>query len=187
MWAVVGCVGLFAAWRNLTAFALTASWLVGQIYYLRTGNSLALGQYFMADIAVVTVIFAKAIVSAGAKTYPTAWRQFKAFATDLTVCDRFILGLFLLGAWPIYVSTIHPYYQWWLLFYITIAQFLFAGAEPLARWWSVRRARRQESRHNILQFAPAYSRRAQRYFGAEPPPSYRSVNHSRSMRGEGYA
>lgn len=163
MWIIAVCVGLPAAYRNPAAAALSLSWLAGEVTWMVTGNSLPLSVYIMADIAVITVILAKGIVRAGPETYPR-----------LTVWDSLIIGLFVFGAWPVYLSTLHAYYQWWALFYITIAQFVFAGMEPVSNWYTLHRAKRRVRPDNILQFAPAYSRRVKRYFAP-------------SMRGRGGA
>lgn len=148
-----------------------------------TGDSLPLSVYIIADIVVLAVIFTKAIIRAGPKDYPTAGSQLRGLFFDLTVWDRCVAALFLLGAWPVYISTLDPYYQWWALYYITAAQFMFAGMEPLANWWLRRRARLATLNNNVFKFAPAYGR-VRRYLGAEPPPSYRPANHTR-MRGGG--
>ena len=84
MWAVVAFVGFPAAVRNPTALALVCSWLAGEVTWLISGNNLPLSVYIMADIAVMTVIFAKAIVRAGPKLYPTIWLQLKCMFLDLT-------------------------------------------------------------------------------------------------------
>lgn len=131
MYLTVAAIGFPAAMRNLTAAALVASWLVGEGVWMITGNNLPLSTYFMADVTVIAVIFAKMIRRVGAKSYPTLWLQFKCMILDLTVYDRWIAGFFLLGAWPLYVLAIDPYYKWWLLYLIVILQFLLAGAEAI--------------------------------------------------------
>jgi hypothetical protein len=136
MWGVVGCVGLLSR-HNLTAFALALSWLVGQSYYLHTGDNLATSEYFMADVAVITLIYAKTIRRVGPKTYPSAWLHLKCFFLDLTICDRLIVAIFLLGSWPVYVIEIDKY---WPLYWLTVSQFLFAGAEALLSWHRRRNA-----------------------------------------------
>jgi hypothetical protein len=128
MWAVVFAVALLAR-RNATAIALIASWMIGETAWLITGNNLPLSAYFMADLAVISVIYAKMIRRVGAKQYSTLWLQCKCMFLDLAICDRWIVAIFLLGAWPLYVANIHPYYQWWALWALTISQFLLAGAE----------------------------------------------------------
>jgi len=51
------------------------------------------------------------------------------FITDLTFCDRGILAIFLLGAWPLYVLNVDPWWKWMGLWALVIIQFLLAGAE----------------------------------------------------------
>lgn len=132
MYVVVAGIGFPAAFRNLTAFALVASWLAGEIVSAWSGNSLPVSFYFMADVAVISLIYAKTIRRVGNKTYPTLRRQLYCLIVDLTPWDRWIVGLFLLGAWPLYVLSLHPFYKWWALFAIVIAQFLLAGAEAIS-------------------------------------------------------
>lgn len=129
MWTVVAVVGIILARRNATAAALVASWLVGELTWLITGNNLPLSTYFMADVAVISVIYAKTIRRVGVKSYPTLRRQIYCLFVDLTPCDRWVVAIFLLGCWPLYVSTIHPFYQWWGLYFATLLQFILAGAE----------------------------------------------------------
>jgi hypothetical protein len=167
MYLVVACVGLPAAFRNPTALALVVAWLVPEILYQFTGNSLPLSVYFMADITVIAVICAKAAIGEGCSTYPTLRQQFACFWRALTACDRTILGLFLFGAWPVYVSNLHPYYAWFALWAIAIAQFMLAGVEALVGWHQRRKADRKLP-DNVFLFAPAYARKS---IGAEPIPT----------------
>lgn len=131
MYGIVAFVGFPAALRNPTAAMLVMAWLAGEFLWLVTGESLALSTYFMTDVAVIALIYAKTIRHVGAKTYPTLRRQLWCLIFDLSVWDRWIVGLFLLGAWPIYILALHPYYKWWLLYAIVILQFLLAGAEAI--------------------------------------------------------
>lgn len=118
MYGVVGLVGLPAAFRNPTAAALTITWLLSEFIRIKWPAGLSLS--FMADITVIAAIFAKAIVRAGANA------NFRRF---MPIWDKAILAIFLLGVWPAYVLEIHPYYKWFLLWGLTITQFLLAGAE----------------------------------------------------------
>jgi len=158
MWGLVGCVGLMSR-HNLTAFALALSWLVGQIYYLSTGDGLATSEYFMADIAVITLIYAKTIRRVGPKSYPTAWLHLKCFFLDLTVWDRLIVAIFLLGSWPVYVVEINKY---WPLYWLTVSQFLLAGAEALVSWHRARQAQPREriNSADIIPFIPRFGAEA---------------------------
>jgi hypothetical protein len=131
MYAVVALVGFPAALRNITAAALTISWLVGEIWWMATGDNLPLSTYFMTDVAVVSVIYAKTIVRVGAKTYPSLLEQLRCLIVDLTPYDRWVVAIFLLGAWPLYVLSVHPWWKWYGLWAMVIAQFLIAGAEAI--------------------------------------------------------
>lgn len=129
MYAVVAGIGFLAAFRNATAAALCVAWLVGEIIYIFTGNVLPLSFFFMADVAVVAVIYAKTIKRCGTKLYTSLGEQLRCLVTDLTAYDRWIVAIYLLGAWPLYVLDIHPFYKWHALWALAIIQFLLAGAE----------------------------------------------------------
>ena len=153
MYAVVLGVGAPAAFRNVTALALVIAWLFVEIVYQITGDSLPLKFSFMADIAVIAVIYAKMIRRCGAKIYSSMREQFRCFVTDLTKWDRWIAALFLLGAWPTYVLEIHPFFKWYLLWLITITQFLLAGAEAALSFRHDIKARATDPPDNGLALA----------------------------------
>lgn len=132
MYMVVAGLGIPAAFRNVTASALVIAWLVGEFIVLLTETSLPLSFYFMADIAVISVIYAKATKRAGNKTYPTIWKQLYCFVTDLTPWDRWVVAIFALGMWPLYLLAIDPWWKWMGLWGLAILQFLFACAEAIA-------------------------------------------------------
>ncbi len=144
MYAVVFGLGFPSAIRNSTAFVLSVSWLVGEVSWLNTGNNLPLSTYFIADVAVISFIYAKTIMRVGAKTYPTIWRQIYCLAADLTVYDRWIVGIFFLGAWPLYVLNVDVWSKWFSLWALCILQFMLAGAEAI-----------QSFRHNVNARAPS--------------------------------
>jgi hypothetical protein len=118
-----------ASFRNATAAALCSAWLAGELIYIFTGNTLPLGFFFMADIAVISIIYFKTIRRCGAKLYSSLGQQMRCLVTDLTTCDRWIVAIFLLGVWPAYILMIEPYWKWHLLWGLTILQFLLASAE----------------------------------------------------------
>jgi hypothetical protein len=142
IYAVVAFVGLPSATRNSTALGLSLAWLLGEITWLLTSNNLPVSTYFMADVAVITLIYAKTIRRVGSKIYPSLAKQLYCLVADLTVWDRWIVALFVFGAWPLYIATIHPYYKWWSLWAIIVAQILLAGAEAI-----------QSFRHELKQRA----------------------------------
>jgi hypothetical protein len=129
MYAVVAGVGIPAAFRNITALAMVIAWLFVELVYQLTGDSLPLKFSFMADVMVITAIFAKMVIKCGPKYYPSARDMLRCFITDLTFSDRGILAIFLLGAWPLYVLNVDPWWKWMGLWALVIIQFLLAGAE----------------------------------------------------------
>lgn len=146
IYAVVAGVGFPAAFRffppairNITALAMVVAWVVAELYTFRTGESLPLSFYFMADLAVIAVIYAKTIKRCGLKTYPSMMEQLRCLVTDLTKWDRGIVAIFLLGAWPLYVLNLHPYYKWQGLLWLAVLQFLLAGGEAVAMFVEERR------------------------------------------------
>lgn len=123
---VVAFVGFPAALRNPTALGLVCAWLAGEITWLISGNNLPLPVYVVADCMVIGLMYGKAFRAAE----PWRTKLFHVF-TDLTAWDRWILAIYVFAVWPIYASNLHPYYVWWALWSLLIAQFLLAGAEAL--------------------------------------------------------
>lgn len=133
MWATVAVVGVPSAMRNPTAAALVVSWLFSESLFLLTGNGLALEYFVFPDIAVIAVIFCKRDWKP-CETYRSAWHQLKCVLLERSPSDRLIVCSYPI-CWALYVSDIDPYYQWWGLFHISVAQFLAAGWEALHGYW----------------------------------------------------
>lgn len=171
MYLVVGAIGVPAAFRNLTALAMVIAWLSVELVYQITGDSLPLKYSFMADIAVIAVIYAKTIKRCGAKLYSSLGEQLRCMVTDLTPWDRCIVVIFLLGAWPAYILTFDPWWQWMLLWALAIAQFLLAGGEAVASFLETRREAKKLppiiDRHLVIIPFPLQRRDADATF--EPP------------------
>lgn len=129
IYALIACVGLPSAVRNWTAAGLILSWIGAEVIYIATGDNLPLSAFFMADVGVISIIYAKTVRRVGPKFYRSTGHQLRCLVLDLTVCDRWVVGLFVLGAWPVYVLNLHPYYKWWALYLIVVAQLLIAGLE----------------------------------------------------------
>lgn len=136
MWLVVVFVGVPSARHNTTAAALVISWMAGEAIWLLTGNSLPLSFYFMSDVAVVAIIYAKAVNSIGPRPCTAT-----DFVRCLTAFDRWIVASFLLGVWPLYVLNIDARSKWFLLWGLVIAQFLLASAEAIQQLRFVSRSR----------------------------------------------
>lgn len=140
MYAVVLVVGVPAMARNPTAFGLVISWSIAQGLWYMTGDNLPLDFYFIADLTVIAIIYAKTISRCAGKVYDSGWHQLRCMVTDPTRCDRAIIALFVLGAWPLYGLDIGAWEKWWGLWILTVCQFLLAGFESLSSWRKAKRA-----------------------------------------------
>lgn len=150
MYLVVAGLGIPAAFRNVTALAMVIAWLSVELVYQITGDSLPLQYSFMADIAVVAVIYAK---TNGRNEYAAGRNQIRRLLTDLTICDRLIVGIYFALVWPAYVLQFDPYMKWMLLWALAIAQFVLAGGEALATTIARRKARTENpiiDRHMVV-------------------------------------
>lgn len=128
MWAAVFAVAVsFFYGMNATAGALVISWLTGEAIYRITGDSLPVDFYIFPDIFVIAVIFAKGEYCTQ-YPYETLWHQVKCIVLERSPCDRIVMLIYPIQ-WAFYVSTLHPYYKWWALFYLVLVQFLAAGFE----------------------------------------------------------
>lgn len=127
LWTIVLAVGVPSAWWNPTAGALVLCWILGEAIYLVTGNNLPTTYYVFGDVLVLMVIFAKA---EHARPLIGLRHQLWEILKDAECRDRFVLLIFPL-MWLLYAVPIHPYYKWWSLYFLVIAQFLAAGWEAL--------------------------------------------------------
>lgn len=151
-------VGLPSARRNPTAAAMVVAYLIVSGIYWRTGIRLGYDKLFLIDVAVITVIYAKTATRCGVKTYDSWRHQLRCMAADLTPWDRVIVALFVFGAWPVYISTLSEYQQWYLLWAIAIGQFLIAGAEVVQAKRTARHVEAPDLPHTpSLRLASVYS------------------------------
>lgn len=141
MYLVIALVGLPAAFRNPTAFALVVAWLVPEILYRFTEDNLPLKIYFIADITIIGVICTKATIKEGCRTYPTIKLQLKCAWEAITSWDCWIAASYIFMVWPVYVSYLHPYYKWWVLWTLVVLQILLAGGEALTHTLGERKRR----------------------------------------------
>lgn len=132
MIGVVAVVGV-PAYRNPTAAALVVAWVGGQVIYLITGDNLPVQYYPFPDIFVVAVIMAKREYRS-CRPYRGTWHQFKCLLLERSPADRAVILAFVV-CWIFYVAPIHDFYRWWVLWSLTILQFLFASAESLEMFW----------------------------------------------------
>lgn len=109
--------------QNPTAAALVISWLSSEWYWMQTGDNMPLNIYFVADLFVMVILC------------------LKAWARRATVWDVLIMGIFPM-AWLYYFDQeIGAYHKWYALYFLTLAQFLAAGAEPFFSWLEPRLAK----------------------------------------------
>jgi hypothetical protein len=109
--------------RNPTAAALVISWAAGEWAWLRTGNNLPLGVYFGADLFVMSVIC------------------LKAWARRNTGWDAAVMLIFPMMWLYYFDQQIGLYHKWYALYFLLLAQFLAAGAEPFFAWLEPRLAK----------------------------------------------
>lgn len=137
MYLVVACIGLPAAFRNPTAAALVMAWVASEAMFLVTGDSLPIEYYPFLDVFVIAVIMAKHEYC-NQRPYRGTWHQLKCLLLERSPADRVVLLIFPV-MWGLYIAPIHPYYLWYALWFLCIAQFVSAGAEALSRYLKARR------------------------------------------------
>jgi hypothetical protein len=145
LWGIVFAVGIPSAWRNPTAAALVICKIAGWAIYRITGDSLPVEYYLYPDLFVLAVIYAK---HEHACYYPYRgfWHQLACVLLERSPADRVVVLIFPV-MWTLYVAPIDPYYVWWSLYYLVIAQFLAAGWESFARF---RRSRNDKKPKSII-------------------------------------
>jgi hypothetical protein len=132
MWATVLLIGVPSAWRNPTAAALVGAWVVTKTIWLITGNGLAVEFFIFPDLAVIAIVFMKPDYRP-CDRYRGTLHQFKCILTERSPADRIVLLIYPVE-WAIYCSALHPFYVWWLLWSLSIVQFLAVGGESLSRF-----------------------------------------------------
>ena len=140
LWCAVA-FGFLCAVRNPTSFALAANWLVQEYAWMLTGHNVTTSVAFRADVAVIAIILAKATWKESGRSYSTMREQAVCFWRALTLWDKLVAGGYVFAAWPIYVLNIDPYHEYWALFYICIAQYIFACSEALNSMLGSRKGR----------------------------------------------
>lgn len=130
MWAVVFCIGVPSGWRNPTAAALVIAKIAGWGWYQISGDNLPVDFYIFPDIMVLAVIMAKP-EWCNLQPYRNVWHQLQCVLLERSHADRIVMVTFVI-MWGIYVMDLHPYYKWWALYWLVIAQFLAAGWEAFS-------------------------------------------------------
>lgn len=152
--AIVVVIGIPSATWNPTAAALVISWIVGEVVYLITGNNLPTTIYLFPDFFVLAVIMAKA-EAFDCRPYRGTWHQLRCILLERSGADRVVMAIFPV-MWLLYVADIHPFYKWYALWSLTIAQFLAVGWESIAQFHragAVSARRDHPSRHEFSRLA----------------------------------
>lgn len=145
--AVVVVVALASAWRNLTAAAMVAVYAGVQGSYYATGETLAVRELLGLDMAVIAAIYCKPerpdpwCREPDLVRFRSTWRHVAAFWLEKSVWDRIVLAIFP-AVWTVYVTAPTDRFQWWMLYFLSLAQLIAAGIEPFAHNLSPREAKR---------------------------------------------
>ncbi len=124
MLAAVVAVGICAR-RNPTAVALAVSYFFLQAAWLLAGTTPRLS--FLVDLSVIALIIGK---PPARDCYPyKSWLdQLFTFWCEKSLWDRLVLAIFPL-MWCAYL--LPPYYAWFALYWLFMAQLFAAGGEVL--------------------------------------------------------
>ena len=129
LFAIVAVVGIPSARRNPTAAALVGAWAFSEALYLYTGSGLETEYFAFPDCVVIAVIMVKRPHCTF--DMPPNWlAEFKCLLFERSPADRFILLTYPV-AWFFYVADAAPFYTYWALWLIAVAQFAAAGREAL--------------------------------------------------------
>lgn len=113
--------------RNLTALALSASWVASEAVYYITGDGMALRTMFLSDVAVIAAIYCKPEWRQW-HPYRSLADQFAALWYERSPWDRAVLAVFP-AAWLFYVLPMADFTRYWTLYGLALAQLLLAGWE----------------------------------------------------------
>jgi len=128
LWLVVFAVAFPASFRNPTAGALAACYVLVE-FLTRIGHPLPVQYFILPDIAVLAVIVAKP------ERYPCGQyrgmiHQLRCLLTERSWADRFIICSYPF-VWLTYGADVSEVARYWALWGWAIAQYLAAGSEAL--------------------------------------------------------
>jgi hypothetical protein len=132
--AMIVCVGVPSAFRlnarvrNPTALAMVATWFACRMSYEASGETMPRRALVLSDIAVVTTIYCKQVWRTC--SYATLRLQLVALWFERSPWDRAILAIFPF-VWLFYAPILEPKPQYWVLWSLSLAQLMLAGAEAL--------------------------------------------------------
>lgn len=130
---LVAAVFSALAWRwNATSAALAFAYFASQAWWIIAGGC-DVGGLFMIDVTTIALIFCKAIVRCPDTEFRSARHQLRCMVAAFTVQDRIVLAIFPL-AWVGYVLRIDELARWWILYGLSLLQFIAAGWEAFGHW-----------------------------------------------------
>jgi hypothetical protein len=133
---------------------LAFAYFATQGWYLIAGFGFDAGEMFMIDIFTIALVFCKATARCPDVEFRTASHHLRCMIAALTPCDRIVLGIFPL-VWIVYVLTISDFARWWLLYALSMAQFVATGAEAYTEWRKAKASSEPDIPSSGLMFAVA--------------------------------
>lgn len=151
MAGAVFLLGIPAAFRNPTAFALVAAYFVVQGLWMTTGAALPWFVLFAIDLACLAVIYLKAPVphpwcrvcrcEVDVILYRSFPHQLCALWLERSRGDRFVIVCFPAAWWLYLADGVSPWVQWHGLYFLALAQLLAAAGESYLHFRSSRAAK----------------------------------------------
>lgn len=129
--AAIACIGIPAAWFNLTAAGMVISYIVSQLVWRVTGDPISVPSMLLCDYLVIVLAIAKP--DAHKCYYTSLASQMYALWGERTNADKIILSIFPL-AWFCYAVEFNAFYRWWALWWMAMLQLLVAGWEGYSVW-----------------------------------------------------
>lgn len=150
---VVACVGIPSAWFNLTSVGLVVSYIVSQLVWRVTGESLSIPSMLLCDYLVIVLMLAKP--DARECTYTGLFSQMCALWGERTNADKVILSIFP-AVWFCYAVEFSAFYRWWALWWMAMLQLLVAGWEGYSVW-QMKRVKKDHTGPNVVSLRLVWS------------------------------
>lgn len=122
--------GIIPHVRNPVAFAMVATWIACRLLYsfAHPSRDELLAATILSDCMVIAAMFVKEDwITCG---YKNRWHQLACMWHERTPWDRAILAIFPV-AWVFYAPILNDYYQYRVLWGLSMAQLALAGWESL--------------------------------------------------------
>ena len=150
---VVACIGIPSAWFNFTSVGLVTSYIITQLVWRATGETMAVPSMLLSDYLVIVLTVAKP--DARECEYTGLVLQLYALWGERTNADKIIISMFPL-AWFCYAVDFDAFYRWWALWWLALLQLLVAGWEGYSTWHT-QRAKKDHPGPNVTSLRLAWS------------------------------